>query len=311
VFAQARDGRLQPRVSSTGLLRRRWYGRHPALPGHLSEVSRELTVTARLVELEWRGGLLSGTGRAGLGRFDAGELGRARVSVWLEERRTGDRVPLGEESAAPDWQSVTGLDGVSVPEHAFPFRFAFDPAALTPERLRRRGHWDLYVQLRAPGLRLEGKVRGERGRTPVAPPPRRGPGVWLVPVLSFRGAWGLRLRKAGALIGECRVDGGDLVFSGELADEGDGEPVVRLVRRSDGEEMYFPATPDGRGFRARVPLAGIDEGVGDESWWEVVIDQGRAVRTLVRTRSRPPASVPGRRFLVDRGDDGCLLVLEH
>ncbi|WP_219500585.1 glycosyltransferase family 2 protein [Nonomuraea ceibae] len=311
VAAQARDGRLQPRVSSAGLLRKRWYGRHPALPGHLSEVSGELEATARLVELEWRDGVLHGSGRAGIGRFDAGELGRMRVTVWLEERRTGDRVPLAEQSAAPVWESAPQPDGGSVPEHVFPFRFAFDPAALSAAQLRRHGHWDLYVRLKGAGLRLEGKVRGDRRLAPSAPPPRRRSGVWLVPVLSFRGAWGLRLREAEAVIGECRVDGGDLVFAGELADVGDGEPVIRLVRRSDGEEMYFPVTLAGRDFRARVPLAGIDEVVGDVTWWEVVVDQGRAIRTLVRTRSRPPADVPGRRFLVDRGDDGCLLLLEH
>jgi CDP-glycerol glycerophosphotransferase len=107
------------------------------------------------------------------------------------------------------------------------------------------------------------------------------------------------------------VDGGDLVFSGELTDPGDGEPVIRLVRRSDGEEMYFPATLAGREFHARVPLAGIDESVGEESWWEVVVDQGRAIRTLVRTQDRQPVRVEGRSFLVDRSDDGCLLLLER
>ncbi|WP_336213029.1 glycosyltransferase family 2 protein [Nonomuraea sp. LPB2021202275-12-8] len=310
-FAQVRDGRLQPRISSAGMLRKRWYGRHPALPGRLSEVSQELGLTARLVELEWRDGVLCGAGRAGMGRFDVGELGPMRVSVWLEERRTGDRLPLSEESASPVWDSVEVPDGGCVPEHGFPFRFAFDPAALSRGRLARLGHWDLRVRLKGPGLRLEGRVRGDRRLPPVVPPPRRRAGVWLVPVLGFRGAWGLRLRKAAALVGECRMDGGDLVITGELADPGDGEPVVRLVRRSDGEEMYFPVTLAGRDFRARVPLAGIDESVGEESWWEVVIDQGQAIRTLVRARDLPPADVTGRNFLVDRSDDGCLLLLER
>ncbi|MFI7450583.1 glycosyltransferase family 2 protein [Nonomuraea sp. NPDC049714] len=311
VFAQARDGLLHPPVGSAGLLRKRWYGRHPALPGHLSEVSEELSPTARLVELEWRGGVLRGAGRVGVGRFDVSELDRVRVSVWLEERRTGDRMPLSVESASPTWENVELPDGGCVPEHAFPFRFAFDPAALTPERIARLGHWDLRVGLKGPGLRLEGKVRGDRRLPPAAPPPRRRAGVWLVPALAFRGAWGLRLRRAGALVRHCEVDGGDLVFSGELADPGDGEPVVRLVRRSDGEEMYFPATLAGREFHARVPLAGIDESVGEESWWEVVVDQGRAIRTLVRTQERQPVRVEGRSFLVDRSDDGCLLLLER
>lgn len=311
VFAQARDGLLHPPVSPAGLLRKRWYGRHPALPEELSEVSEELTPTARLVELEWRGGVLKGTGRVGVGRFDVSALGRARVSVWLEERRTGDRVPLSAQSASPVWESVELPDGGFAPEHVFPFRFAFDPAALTPERTARLGHWDLWVGLKGPGLRLEGKVRGDRRLPPVTPPPRRRAGVWLVPVLAVKGAWGLRLRRAGALVRQCQVDGGDLVFSGELTDPGDGEPVIRLVRRSDGEEMYFPATLTGHEFHARVPLAGIDESVGEESWWEVVVDQGRAIRTLVRTQDRQPVRVEGRSFLVDRSDDGCLLLLER
>jgi CDP-glycerol glycerophosphotransferase len=311
VFAQARDGLLHPPLSPAGLLRKRWYGRHPALPGSLSEVSEELSPTGRLVELEWRGGVLNGVGRVSVGRFDVSALGRLRVSVWLEERRTGERVPLSEESASPAWESAELPDGGCAPEHAYPFRFAFDPAAMTSEQLARLGHWDLWVGLRRPGLRVEGKVRGDRRLPPVTPPPRRRAGVWLVPALAVKGAWGLRLRRAGALVRQCQVDGGDLVFSGELTDPGDGEPVIRLVRRSDGEEIYFPATLAGREFHARVPLAGIDESVGEESWWEVVIDQGRAIRTLVRTQDRPPVRVEGRSFLVDRSDDGCLLLLER
>ncbi len=311
VFGRARDGRLHPPVSSAGLLRKRWYGRHPALPRNLSEVSDELSPVGRLVELEWGDGVLSGVGRVSVGRFEVGGLGRMRVSVWLEERRTGDRVRLSTESVSPIWENVARPDGGHAPEHAFPFRFTLDPAVLTPERLARLGHWDLRVGLRGAGLRLEGKVRGDRRLPPVTPPPRRRAGVWLVPVLAFKGTWGLRLRRAGALVRHCQVDGDDLVFSGELADPGDGEPVIRLVRRSDGEEMYFPATLAGHEFHARVPLAGIDESVGEESWWEVVVDQGRAIRTLVRSRDRQPVLVAGRDFLVDRSDDGCLLLVER
>ena len=311
VFERARDGRLQPRVSRAGLLRKRWYGRHPALPRHLSEVSEELAVTARLVELEWREGMLCGGGRAGIGRFEVGELGRMRVSVWLEERGSGDRVPLSEESVAPLWENVPQLDGGCVPEQAYPFRFVLDPGALSSGQLARLGHWDLRVQLRRAGLRLEGKVKGDRRLPPLTPPPRRRSGVWLVPSLTFKGAWGVRLREARALIRDCRMDGGDLVFSGELADVGDGEPVIRLVRRNDGEEMYFPVTLVGRDFHARLALAGIDEVVGEGSWWEVVIDQGQPIRPLVRTPVRAPADVDGRSFLVDRGDDGCLLLMEE
>ncbi|QFY06175.1 glycosyltransferase [Nonomuraea phyllanthi] len=311
VFTQERCGQLQPRVSSAGLLRRRWYGRHPSMPQQLSDVSGELRTRARLVSLDWRGGMLYGAGRVGVGRFDVRELRRMRVKVWLEERRTGETVPLSDEESAPTWESVVQEDGGALPEHAFPFRFAFDPAALTPAQLARRGRWDLYVQLRGHGLRLDGRVSGPRWSPPLIPAPRRRNGVWLVPVRSPKGRWGLRLRKAPAIIGECRVDGGDLVFSGALSDVGDGEPVVRLRRRSDGEEMYFPATLAGRDFEARVPLADIDESVGRESWWEVLLDQGRAIRPLVRTKERPVATVAARRFLVDRGEDGCLLLAER
>ncbi|MGN9836602.1 glycosyltransferase family 2 protein [Nonomuraea sp. H19] len=310
VAAQARDGRLRPRVSPAGLLRRSWRGRHPWMPGHLSDVSAELGLLAWLVRLDWRDGVLSGAGRVALEGFDAGELRRVRVRVWLQERRTGETVPLSEGDATPSWESVEQEEGVTVPEHAFPFEFTFDPAALSPAQLARRGHWDLRVQLRGQGLRLDGKVRGPRWLPPLIPAPRRRSGVWLVPVRNAKGTWGLRLRRAEAIIGKCRVDGGDLVFSGEMADVGDGEPVLRLRRRSDGEEMYFPVTLAGKDFHARVPLAGIDEGVGDESLWEVVIDQGKPLRPLARTRERPVATVADRRFLIDRCEEGGLLLAE-
>ncbi|MFD0467634.1 hypothetical protein ACFQ0B_04440 [Nonomuraea thailandensis] len=51
--------------------------------------------------------------------------------------------------------------------------------------------------------------------------------------------------------------------------------------------------------------------MGHESWWEVVIDQGTAIRPLVRTRQRAVATVDERRFLIDRGEDGCLLLAER
>ncbi|MBE1590058.1 glycosyltransferase family 2 protein [Nonomuraea angiospora] len=311
VFTQDRCGQLQPRVGAAGLLRRRWYARHPSMPPHLSEVSGELALVARLVDLDWRDSVLCGAGRVAVGRFDVGELRRMRVRVWLEERRTGATIPLSDEESAPTWENVVQEDGGALPEHAFPFRFAFDPAVLTPAHLARRGRWDLRVQLRGHGLRLDGRVAGPRWSPPLIPAPRRRSGVWLVPIRSAKGAWGLRLRKARATIGECRVDGGDLVFSGEISDIGDGEPVLRLRRRSDGEEMYFPVALAGRDFHARVPLADIDESIGHESWWEVVIDQGTPIRPLVRTGQRPIATVAARRFLVDRGEDGCLLLAER
>ena len=312
VFAQARDGLLQPPLSPAGLLRKRWYGRHPALPGSLSEVSEELSPTGRLVELEWRGGVLNGVGRVSVGRFDVSALGRVRVSVWLEERRTGERVPLSEESASPAWESAELPDGGCAPEHAYPFRFAFDPAAMTSAQLARLGHWDLWVGLRRPGLRVEGKVRGDRRLPPVTPPPRRRAGVWLVPALAVKGAWGLRLRRAGALVRQCQVDGGDLVFSGELTDPGDGEPVIRLVRRSDGEEMYFPVDAGG----ARLPRPGAARRHRRVRRRGVVLGgrhrpgHGRSGRWS-RTQDRPTVRCRGRRFLVDRGDDGCLLLAER
>ncbi|NRQ34929.1 glycosyltransferase [Nonomuraea sp. NN258] len=311
VFEQARAGHLQPRVSSAGLLRKRWYGHHPDLPGHLSEVSGELGVKARLTALEWRDGVLTGAGRVALGRFDATELRRVRVRLRLEERKTGEIVPLSDESVTATWENVELDSGDQAPEHAFPFRFAFDPDVLTPAQLARRGHWELRVHLRGPGLRLDGKVGGPRWQPPLVPAPRRRSGVWLVPVRTAKGSWGIRLRRAEALIGECRVDDGDLVFAGRISDVGDGEPVLRLVRKDDGEEMYFPVTLDGRDFRARVPLAGIDEAVGDESWWEVVIDQGKPIRPLLKTQERPVVTVAERRFLIDRSDDGGLLLAER
>ncbi|NUO97581.1 MAG: glycosyltransferase family 2 protein [Nonomuraea sp.] len=311
VFEQARAGRLQPRLSPAGLLRRRWYGRHPAMPAHLSEVSDELTLSARLVSFEWSDGVLTGAGRAGLGGFDASVLRRARLRAWLAERATGEILRLSDEESVPTWTNVEQEEGGPMPEHAFPFAFTFDPAMFTPAQLGRRGHWDLYVQLKGQGLKLDARVAGPRWMPPPVPAPRRRSGVWLVPARSSKGAWGLRLRHAQAVIGECRVDDGDLVFSGRIADLGDGEPVVRLRRKSDGEEMYFPVALAGQDFSARVPLAGIDERVGRESWWEVVLDQGRPIRPLVRRGERQVATVDDRRFLIDRSEDGCLLLAER
>jgi hypothetical protein len=311
VYEQVRDGRLQPRVSAAGGLRKRWYGRHPAMPGALSEVSGELTLLARLVDLRWRDGLLDGTGRVSIGRFDVSELHGTRVRVWLQERKTGDVIPLADHETSPTWGHAEQEDGDPLPEHGFSFAFTFDPAAMTPERLARRGLWELRLELRGPRLRLDTRVGGPRRLPPLVPVPRRRAGTWLVPVRTGKGIWGVRLRRAKALIGECRVDGGDLVFSGELADTGDGDPVLRLVRRSDGEEIYFPMTLSGSDFHARVRLGEIDEIVGHESLWDFVIDQGRPIRPLARIRERPVVQVADRRFLVDRGADGNLVLAER
>ncbi|HEX4814853.1 MAG TPA: glycosyltransferase family 2 protein [Nonomuraea sp.] len=311
VHAEARDGRLRPRVSRAGLLRGRWQARHPWLTGSMSEVTAELGVSARLVELGWRDDMLAGTGHVGLGAFDLSELRRVRVHVWLQERRTGAVVRLSAREAVPSWENLVDEDGCEQPWHVFPFAFAFDPGVLSPAQLARRGHWDLRIAVAGRGLRLTGRVGGPRWAPPPIPPPRRRSGVWLAPARTAKGNWGVRLRRAEAIIGECRLDGGDLVFSGRLSDAGDGEPVLRLRRTSDGEEMYFPVTLTGHDFHARVPLAGIDACVGPESLWEVVIDQGRPLRPLVRARGCAVATVADRRFLVDRGEDGGLLLAER
>ncbi|TDD13494.1 glycosyltransferase family 2 protein [Nonomuraea diastatica] len=311
VFTEAREGRLLPEVSPAGLLRRRWHGRHPSMPGHLSDVSGELRLVGRLVSLDWRDGVLHGVGRVSLGRFGAARLRRVRLRVWLQERGTGETVRLSEAVSAPVWEDFQQDGGGSVAEHTFPFRFAFDPETLTPAQLARHGHWDLRARLKGHGLRLDGRVAGPRWSRPLVPEPLRLPGVWVVPVRTPKGAWALRLRTPKAVIGSCHVDGGELVCAGKISDAGDGEPVLRLRRRSDGEEMYFPVALDGREFRARVPLADIDERVGDEAWWEVLIDQGRPIRPLVRTGERPVATVADRRFLIDRDDDGGLLLAER
>ncbi|MFG3435743.1 glycosyltransferase [Nonomuraea sp. NPDC047897] len=427
VFDRDRDGRLWPHLASDGLLRRRWYARHPAVPPPLAEVTGELALAARLLDIGWRDGLLCGEGWATVGRFAVEGLRRMRVRVWLEERGTGDRLALGDEIVSPAWRSVSQEDGGAVPEHGFAFGFAWDPAALGPARLARQGRWDLWAELRGAGLRLAAKVAGPRwlppsvpapvrlaaaeppfvpaprrvtdpaallvpsrdaapdrpavgsrrgaaatprrwrgdapraadggrgeadgGRgeadPPFVPAPRRTPGpgrcdpeqavattpghdaghdaglgvpvpgpvrragVWVVPVRGGRGVWGLRLRRAEAFVSECRLDGDALLVAGELADLGDGDPVLRLVRRTDGEEMYFPLSLTGHRFRARVPLGEVDAPVGRESRWEVVIDQGRPLRPLVRTPARPAATVAGRRFQVDRSDDGTLMLAER
>ncbi|GAA3128924.1 MULTISPECIES: glycosyltransferase family 2 protein [Nonomuraea] len=311
VFAEARQGRLQPKVGSSGWWRKRWHGRHPSMPGHLSDVSGELGLRARLVSLDWHDDVLHGAGRVAVGKFDIGDLRRVRVRTWLRERGTGETVVLSENGSFPLWEEIEQEDGGRLPEHAFPFRFAFDPETLSRAQLARHGQWDLHVRVRGGGLRLECRVAGPRWLPPLIPAPRRRSGVWLVPVRSTKGAWGIRVRTAQAIIGECRVDGGDLVLAGRISDLGDGEPVLRLLRRSDGEEMYFPVELTGQNFHARVPLAGIDACVGHESWWEVLIDQGRALRPLVRSRQRTVTTVAERRFLIDRGEDGCLLLAER
>ncbi|MET7463587.1 glycosyltransferase family 2 protein [Nonomuraea sp. NPDC005501] len=321
VFAERDEGRLWPPLvpqglgrglgSGLGLGRRRWYGRHPALPQALSEVTEELALLPRLLSAGWRDGVLHGEGWVSVGRFDVRGLGRVRVRVWLQERGTSDTVPLSEDRVMPACLGLAQEDGGVVAEHGFPFGFAFDPATLTPARLARRGHWELRVELRATGLRLEAKVAGPRWLPPAVPVPVRRAGSWVVPVRGARGVWGLRVRRAEALIGECRIEGGDLLVAGELADPGDEDPVLRLIRRSDGEEVYFPATLDGHVFSGRIRLVDIDEPVGRQPRWDVVLDQGRKIRPLVRTRARPAATVAGRRFVADRGDDGCLMLVEQ
>ncbi|MEU0567745.1 glycosyltransferase family 2 protein [Nonomuraea sp. NPDC005983] len=310
VFAEQRDGRLRPRVSRAGLLRRRWHGVHPAIPRRLSEVSEELELEPRLTGLSWRDGLLTGAGRVALGSFDATELGRARIDVRLQEHGTGRAIALSSQDAEPTWDSAPRDDGPPTPEHGFAFSFTFDPAVLTSAQLSRQRLWDLRVRLRAPRLDLDARVGGPRWQGPVAPAPERHEGVWLLPVRSDKGRWGLRLRRSDAVLDECRVEGGELRFSGRLRDLGDGEPTVRLVRGSDGEEMYFPVTLTGRDFHAGIPLDDVEQAVGRESCWAVLIDQGRPLRPVVRGEARPEATVGERRFLVDRAADGCLMLVE-
>ncbi|MGV9304631.1 glycosyltransferase family 2 protein [Nonomuraea sp. NPDC003727] len=307
VVDEVESGALQPLMRRSGLRGRRWVAEHPQLPGHLTPLSRDLSLSSRLVRLDWQDGKLHGEGRAAIGRFDAGALGRARLSVSLRERKSGARIPLGQATAFPSWDRIAWGAGAAL-ESGYDFAFTIDPAALPA---RGVGHWDLRVELRRPGLCLEGKVGGVRWDPPSTPVPVRMGGRWLVPVRSFRGAWGIRLLRRDAVVRECHVQDDRLVVSGELRALGDGEPVLRLIRRHDGEEIYFPVDLDGNAFTSRLSFAAIDDSQQEEAWWDVVIDQGRIVRLVVETAAKPEAEVGDRRYLVDRGEDGCLMIRER
>lgn len=304
VFAEVESGALQPMVRRHG---RSWIAEHSRMPDRLTPLSGDLALTSRLVRLDWRKGKLHGEGRVSIGRFDAGAVGRVKLRTWLKERKSGARIPLGHGTAIPTWAEIPWGDDSTALESGYDFAFALDPAALAS---RRPGHWELHVELRRPGLLLNGKIGGPRWAPPTAPAPVRLGDLWLTPVRTFRGSWGIRLSRRNTVVRECHVHDDELVISGELGRVSDGEPVLRLIRRHDAEEVYFPVALKGHAFTARLAFAEIDDSKQEQAWWDVVLDHGKVVRFAVETAARPEVEVRGRRFLVDRGEDGGLMIRE-
>ncbi|MFE3447606.1 glycosyltransferase family 2 protein [Nonomuraea sp. NPDC059194] len=307
VFAEVESGALQPLMRRTGRPRRRWVAEHSRMPDHLMPLSGDLSLASRLVRLDWREGMLRGEGRVSIGRFDAGAVGRVQLRTSLKERKSGARISLGSATAFPTWAETAWEDDSTALESGYDFAFTLDPATLAAHG---SGHWELHMELRRPGLHLQGRIGGRRWAQPTTPVPVRQRGLWLVPVRTPRGSWGVKLFRRNSVVRECHVHGDELVVSGELAKLGDGEPVLRLIRRNDGEEVYFPVALDGHAFTARVAFAEIDDSKQEEACWDLVLDQGKVVRPVVETAARPEVEVKGRRYLVDRSEDGCLMIRE-
>ncbi|WP_431893866.1 glycosyltransferase family 2 protein [Nonomuraea sp. bgisy101] len=306
VFGEVESGAMQPLMRRAGP-GRRWIAEHSRMPDHLAPLSGDLALTSRLLRLDWHEGRLHGEGRVSIGRFDAGAVGQVKLTIWLMERKSGARISLGHGTAFPTWSEIAWEDGSTALESGYHFAFALDPAALASHG---PGHWELHVELRRPGLHLTGKIGGPRWAPPATPVPVRLRQLWLVPVRTFRGSWGIRLSRSNAVVRECHVHDDRLVISGELGRRGDGEPVLRLIRRHDAEEIYFPVAVGGKAFTARVAFAEIDDSKHEEACWNLVLDQGKVVSLVVETAARPEVEVRGRRFLVDRNEEGGLMIRE-
>jgi len=225
-------------------------------PG-VAAVAKRPPLAATVRSVAWRDGKLRVTGTIEVHGAPSRGFGLSRV-FWLARSGSRRHTPLwaAGDRAGGDGQAGSG------------FAITVDPAALRVRKAWHDGSWRLAVaelvdrRLRRASLKVPDGWAEQLERRSVAP------GVWIIPHLT-QNQLRLSVSKVVAWLIDSHRDGDDLVLEGRFREVPSG-PVRLALRRARGlvartAPIELVEGPDGPGFRARVPLAGIALDVDDDN----------------------------------------------
>ncbi|MEV3874059.1 CDP-glycerol glycerophosphotransferase family protein [Streptomyces sp. NPDC049906] len=232
------------------------------LPKSALRIDKDLALKAPLRSVDWRDGKLVLSGDAWIDKVDV-DSKRASLKV-LQFKHSGS----GRRIFAP----AKNLHRPEATTHSGQKRYNYDWAGwelvFDPSKLRKGGKWQegiwhVGINVYASGLVRRSGVWARGGSAANFPTYHWLDGDHrLLPVVE-RSALKLRLEKVKALVTDRRIDGDELVVSGELRAGATSvsDLVLRLSNQKSGEVLDYPVevqvTPAGRLFTARVPIADV------------------------------------------------------
>jgi CDP-glycerol glycerophosphotransferase len=268
-FQREQLGRTPP-VRERG----RWYGDYPfrndrrlRIPRSVYRVEPEFYMRASIERLDRVGDELRVRGYAYIHGVGAGAPDAQRVSAALLRRGPLVRVRLltsavrlrARRVERPD---VTGNSRQALSDLSWSgFEATLDPRVLRRAGRWREGTWDLYVTLRAGGLKRRRSRFTLDGGRPLRPVEiERGDGVVTAGVTPDA-ELAVEVRRGAAKLRESQLADGALELKADLGPAGGPKPVLELRRTSDGRRVRVPV----RDGTARAPLAKL-RGEGPSVW---------------------------------------------
>ncbi|MFC7545220.1 glycosyltransferase [Plantactinospora sp. GCM10030261] len=255
---------------------------HPAVP---REAYRLATgVRTELHEVRWEAGGLHLRGLAYDATRGANRPWEAPKLIWLREHGGRRRVlplPVRPRRVAQTPSSV-------------PYGWAGFEVVLQASRLRDRdgwksGDWSVNVAV----LRMDGISRRTLGTgesRPVLPASWVAPGVRVVTYLAG-GQLRLRVEHPRAWVTAVRIDGADLVVSGEV-DRPRATALLRLRRVAGVDGFCCPVELSGAGWSARIPVADLAAAGPLDGQRTLVGEAGTSWRVLLDDDEGEPSEVP-------------------
>ncbi len=306
---------LETPVARSGGSPPRWYACYPffrdaalGIPDEVYDVTAEMTLTAGLDVVSWRGGRLRIEGFAYIRRLSASPAecqirvmlrnSRLRRTIWLPVQRM-----CRPDVTARSEQAVACYDWSGFAVEVNPRRLA------TLGAIWRASSWELRVEVSGGGLRREGPINTVAAGSPQWPEGRWVTGnVWVQPAAEHDGRFFIRGRPVRAFVTSCQVSGDAIQIEGWTTSRlSSGATVVISPRKGGAAPLRVAADraagPVGRRgssgracFRALIPAASlVDTAMGgsasdratpgqDEITWDLSLapgDGSAAVRLAI------------------------------
>ena len=284
--------------------RGRWYGNYPYrndramnVPRWIYRLDTELTLVTMVDELRWEGEKLKIGGYSFIRGIPVDREGSQRVTVLLIGIGPFRRLRLALHPIRFKTRSVFRPDATMNPRQGIHnvswsgFEGELDARRLRPFGRWRYGGFDLYISVRAGGIR--------RRRVRFSLDPEQRPraeslsigGTLLRAVPAITGS--IRVRVAGHWAGlrEHERDGDEIVMRGPLRMPDGAKLKLELLRTDESATLDYPVklSADRDSYEARVPVADLaDEHRLEVPWWVLITHGQRRHRVQF-----PPELLPG------------------